>query len=288
MPAFSTVRAQAGRLTIYGDSALRNTNETRWHANNVDPLLATNHRRVLSGCHSSIGRAHRSAYQKSQHSLAWGQAKAKRQGLPLHSIPSKFDGSQAPEAFNYQGTESRGDEIPDSNVLVGPPPVEFKRPADIEYLQELLAIQQSGPKAIGFFGTRNMGFMHQQLIEILSYAMVLTSNHIFTSGATGTNAAVIRGALRAEKPDLLTVVLPQSLSKQPPESQELLKQVKNLIETPHNDHLQLIEASRLCNRNIISKVQQIICFAFHDSHLLMETCQEAKDMRKIVTLLYLD
>jgi len=56
--------------------------------------------------------------------------------------------------------------------------------------QELLAIQQNGPKAIGFFGTRNMGFLHQQLIEILSYAMVLTQNHIYTSGATGTNAAV--------------------------------------------------------------------------------------------------
>lgn len=36
---------------------------------------------------------------------------------------------------------------------------------------------------------------------------------------------MIRGALRAEKPDLLTVVLPQSRSKQPPESQELLEQV---------------------------------------------------------------
>ena len=53
----------------------------------------------------------------------------------------------------------------------------------------------------------------------------LQKNHVYTSGATGTNAAVIRGALRAEKPDLLTVVLPQSLSKQPPESQELLAQV---------------------------------------------------------------
>ena len=37
-----------------------------------------------------------------------------------------------------------------------------------------MAIQQSGPRNIGFFGTRNMGFLHQQLIEILSYAMVLT------------------------------------------------------------------------------------------------------------------
>ena len=41
-------------------------------------------------------------------------------------------------------------------------------------LQELIAIQQNGPKELGFFGTRNMGFLHQNLIEILSYAMVLT------------------------------------------------------------------------------------------------------------------
>ncbi|TVU34141.1 hypothetical protein EJB05_15970 [Eragrostis curvula] len=165
---------------------------------------------------------------------------------------------------------------------------EYKPIPDLDYLQELLAIQQQGPRSIGFFGTRNMGFMHQQLIEILSYAMVITKNHIFTSGASGTNAAVIRGALRAEKPELLTVILPQSLKKQPPESQELLSKVQNLIEKPQYDHLPLIEASRLCNMDIISKVQQVICFAFHDSKLLMETCQEAKNMRKIVTLFYLD
>ncbi|XP_027117993.2 uncharacterized protein [Coffea arabica] len=165
---------------------------------------------------------------------------------------------------------------------------EYKPAPDVDYIQELLAIQQQGPRAIGFFGTRNMGFMHQELIEILSYALVITKNHIFTSGASGTNAAVIRGALRAEKPELLTVILPQSLKKQPPESQELLAKVQNVIEKPHNDHLPLIEASRLCNMDIISQVQQVICFAFHDSRLLMETCQEAKNMRKIVTLFYLD
>ncbi|KAG8639902.1 uncharacterized protein LOC110629104 isoform X1 [Manihot esculenta] len=156
------------------------------------------------------------------------------------------------------------------------------------FLQELLAIQQQGPRAIGFFGTRNMGFTNQELIEILSYALVITKNHIFTSCVSGTNAAVIRGALRAEKPELLTVILPQSLKKQPPESQELLAKVENVIEKPHNDHLPLIEASRLCNMDIISHVQQVICFAFHDSKLLMETCQEAKNLRKIVTLFYLN
>ncbi|GER27920.1 cysteine sulfinate desulfinase/cysteinedesulfurase and related enzymes [Striga asiatica] len=184
------------------------------------------------------------------------------------------------------GTIVRGSEsgTGSKDVLVS----EYKPMPDVDYLQELLAIQQQGPRAIGFFGTRNMGFMHQELIEILSYALVITKNHIFTSGASGTNAAVIRGALRAEKPELLTVILPQSLKKQPPESQELLSKVQNVIEKPHNDHLPLIEASRLCNMDIISEVQQVICFAFHDSRLLMETCQEAKNMRKIVTLFYLD
>lgn len=57
-------------------------------------------------------------------------------------------------------------------------------------------------------------------------------NHIFTSGATGTNAAVIRGALRAEKPELLTVVLPQSMEKQPQESQELLQQASDEAAPP--------------------------------------------------------
>lgn len=163
-----------------------------------------------------------------------------------------------------------------------------ERPADVDYLSELIALQEDGPREIGFFGTRNMGWLHQNLIEVLSYAMVLTENHVFTSGATGTNAAVIRGALRAEKPHLLTVVLPQSMSMQPPESQELLQQVENVIEMPQNDRLQLFEASRICNRDIVGRVKQIICFAFHDSRLLLETCYEARSSRKMVTLFYLD
>lgn len=158
---------------------------------------------------------------------------------------------------------------------------------DLDYLQELIAIQAGGPKNVGFFGTRNMGFLHQQLVEILSYALVLTENHIFTSGATGTNAAVIRGALRAERPDLLTVILPQSVSKQPEESRELLKKVENVVELKF-DALPLGEASRKCNDDILTKVQQVICFAFHDSNLLLDTCHEAKMQRKLVALFYLD
>ena len=78
------------------------------------------------------------------------------------------------------------------------------------------------------------GSVESVRMRVLRFAMCIhemfqccQGNHIFTSGATGTNAAVIRGALKAEKPDLLTVVLPQSLSKQPPESQELLLAVRS-------------------------------------------------------------
>ena len=49
------------------------------------------------------------------------------------------------------------------------------------WLQELIAMQQNGPKDLGFFGTRNMGFLHQNLIEVLSYAMCLTVRPVVSS-----------------------------------------------------------------------------------------------------------
>ena len=132
------------------------------------------------------------------------------------------------------------------------------------------------------------GAVYVYICMYVPVPVCVQGNHIFTSGATGTNAAVIRGALRANEPDLLTVVLPQSLSKQPPESQEELAKVKNVIEMPQNDDLPLLEASRLCNREIIGQVRQVICFLFHDSTLMMETCLEAKQLRKMVTTFFLD
>ncbi len=96
------------------------------------------------------------------------------------------------------------------------------------------------------------------------------------------------GALRGDRPDLLTVVLPQSLDRQPPESRELLSKVGAVIEMPQNDSLPLAEASRICNEDILKRVQQVICFAFHDSALLLDTCERAKQLRKMLTLFYLD
>jgi hypothetical protein len=156
-----------------------------------------------------------------------------------------------------------------------------------DFLQELATIQQTGSKRIALLGSRHVPITHQHLIEMMSYALVLAGNRLLTSGATGTNSAAIRGAMRAD-PNLLTVILPQSLARQPRESREQLEQVMHLVENPANDSLSLAEASALCNQEIISRCQQLICFAFHDSHTLLKTCRDAEDQRKLVTLFYFD
>lgn len=157
-------------------------------------------------------------------------------------------------------------------------------------LQELSAIQQNAPRKVAILGTRHFSYLHQQIVELLTYANVLIGNHVFTSGGagSGTNAAVIRGALRAEKPDLLTVVLPQSLEKQPSDVRDLLEKVQNVVEMRENDELPLDVASRLCNSDILSRCEHLISFAFHDSIVVLEAASEAKSLNKLVTLLYLD
>jgi hypothetical protein len=154
-------------------------------------------------------------------------------------------------------------------------------------LKQLESIQQGTPKNIVVLGTRHCSLLHQQIIELLSYALVLSDNHIYTSGATGTHAAAIRGALRAENQDLLTVILPQTILKQPREIRDLLGQVNQVIELGHNQ-LPLDAASRICNSELLAKGDQLIVFAFHDSKTLLETIEEAKAMSLLVTVLFLD
>ena len=153
--------------------------------------------------------------------------------------------------------------------------------------QELATIQQTGSKRIALLGSRHVPITHQNLIEMMTYALVLSGNRLITSGATGTNLAAIRGAMRAD-PNLLTVILPQSLERQSNESRQQLEQVMHLVENPANNHLSLAEASYICNKEIVSRCQQLICFAFHDSRTLLQTCKDAEEQRKVVTLFYFD
>jgi hypothetical protein len=47
-------------------------------------------------------------------------------------------------------------------------------------------------------------------------------------------------------------------------------------------------ASSLCNQEIISRCDQLICYAFHDSETLLASCRAAEDMGKVVSLMFFD
>ena len=200
---------------------------------------------------------------------------------------------RADDAPDAEGDEDAapGVAIPDEPAEPGEPQAIDTRASNITIatvLKELASIQQNEPSKIVILGTRHCSFVHQQIIELLGYALVLTGNEVLTSGSVGTNAAAIRGALRAGQPDLLTVVLPQSLEKQSDDSQELLRQVENVVENPQNDELPLDVASRLCNSELLSQGNQLISFAFHASGTVLEAAREAQALDMVVSTLYLD
>ena len=125
------------------------------------------------------------------------------------------------------------------------------------------------------------------VVELIARALAQEGNSLITSGSQGVNAAVIRSVLEVDS-SLLTVLLPQSIDRQPLEIREQLDKVLHLIEKAENDDLSLPMASSLCNQEIINRCDQLICFAFHDSETLLNSCRSAEDMGKIVSLLFFD
>ena len=139
-------------------------------------------------------------------------------------------------------------------------------------LENFSQIQSGEKKKFGVIGTSDLSNNHRQMVELLAYALVLSGNHVFTSagGNNGTNIAVIKGALRACNPDLLTVILPQSLFQQPPEIHPLLLRVANLVQQPEFDDVDIREAAYMCNEVLISNVDKMLVFCYHDSTTILD------------------
>jgi len=153
--------------------------------------------------------------------------------------------------------------------------------------QELALLQDKGKRRIAFLGSRHVPVVAIHLVELIARSLAQEGHSIITSGSQGVNAAVIRGVLEVE-PSLLTVLLPQSLGRQVPEIRDQLDRVLHLVEKIENDDLPLPIASSLCNQEIISRCDQLICFAFHDSETLLSSCNNAEEMGKVVSLLFFD
>ena len=153
--------------------------------------------------------------------------------------------------------------------------------------QELAKLQDNGKRRIAFLGSRHVPVVDIHLIELIARSLAEEGHTILTSGSQGVNVAVIRAVLEIN-PSLLTVLLPQSLDKQLPEIKNQLESVMHLVEKSENDELPLPMASSLCNQEIINRCDQLICFAFHDSETLLNSCRCAEEMGKVVSLLFFD
>ena len=153
--------------------------------------------------------------------------------------------------------------------------------------QELALLQDKGKRRIAFLGSRHVPVVTIHLVELIARSLAQEGHSLVTSGSQGVNAAVIRAVLDVD-PSLLTVLLPQSIDRQSLEICNLLDKVLHLIEKPDHDELSLPMASSLCNQEIISRCDQLICFAFHDSETLLSSCHSAEDMGKVVSLLFFD
>lgn len=184
------------------------------------------------------------------------------------------------------GGRASSQPAPKKTLIISPTSTAGETPLLI--IENFSQIQSGEKKTIGVIGTKNPSESHQQMIELLAYALVLSGNHIYTSGGgRGTNISVIRGALRACNPDLLTVILPQSLHLQPAEMQGLLSRVPNLIELPENDNLDLKDAANICNEKIILNCDKMVVFAYHTSSSILEPIKLYEETMEI-TKFFLD
>ncbi len=148
-------------------------------------------------------------------------------------------------------------------------------------------LQDRSKRRIAILGSRHVPVVSIHLVELVARSLAQEGHSLITSGSQGVNAAVIRSVLEID-PGRLTVLLPQSLDRQPLESREQLDQVLHLVEKPEHDDLPLPMASSLCNQEIISRCDQLICYAFHDSETLLASVRLAEDMGKVVSLMYFD
>nr|WP_221629891.1 DNA-protecting protein DprA [Synechococcus sp. BSA11S] len=153
--------------------------------------------------------------------------------------------------------------------------------------QELALLQDRGKRRIAILGSRHVPAVSIHLVELVARSLAQEGHNLITSGSQGVNAAVIRGVISVD-PARLTVLLPQSLERQPRESREQIERVLHLVEKPEHDELPLPMASSLCNQEIIGRCDQLICYAFHDSETLLSSCRTAEDMNKVVSLMFFD
>jgi hypothetical protein len=158
-------------------------------------------------------------------------------------------------------------------------------------IAQLRAIQRrdvaSPPGRIVVIGPETTTLLHQQMIELLSYALVLSGNRVLTTGSTEADRAVIRGAIRAND-RMVTVVVPNTVAALSADGvQQQLRAVRTLIELQHTNLPPEIE-QRLVYAELLGGADRLIAFTFHRSYALVQAIEEAQAINVEACVLYLD
>lgn len=158
----------------------------------------------------------------------------------------------------------------------------------IAQLQLIQHTDVSGPVNIVVVGQPSTTtLLHQQIIELLSYALVLSGNRVRTTGTSDADKAVIRGAMRADE-RMLTVVVPSVASAEPGDVPELLGAVRSVVELNHQRDLPAEIGSRLVYAELLSNADRLFVFTTHRSRALMLVIEQAQALGVETCVLYLD
>ncbi|KAG8466013.1 hypothetical protein KFE25_005583 [Diacronema lutheri] len=156
--------------------------------------------------------------------------------------------------------------------------------AQLQLIQHTNASAPANIVVVGQPGTTTV--LHQQIIELLSYALVLSGNRVLTTGSSDTDKAVIRGAMRADE-RMLTVVVPNVASAEPGDGPQLLRTVRTVVELRHADLSTELE-SQLVYAELLGDADRLLVFTSHKSRALMLLIEQAQALGVETCVLYLD
>mmetsp|Transcript_19559 Transcript_19559/g.50517 ORF Transcript_19559/g.50517 Transcript_19559/m.50517 type:complete len:158 (-) Transcript_19559:165-638(-) len=156
----------------------------------------------------------------------------------------------------------------------------------ISQLQSIQQRDSSKPSSIVVIGDETTTVLQRQIIELLSYALVLSGNRVLTTANSGADEAVARGALRANE-RMLTIVVANSMNSMSESTREDLSGVRNVVELRHTGLSPELEA-KLVYAELLGGAEKLIAFAFHRSRMLRQTIDQALALNIECTVLFLD
>lgn len=157
--------------------------------------------------------------------------------------------------------------------------------AQLRLIQHTNASAPANIVVVGQPGTTTV--LHQQIIELLSYALVLSGNRVRTTGTSDADKAVIRGAMRADE-RMLTVVVPSVASAEPGDGPQLLRTVRTVVELNHPADLPADVEARLVYAELLGDADRLLVFTTHRCRVLALLIEQAQALNVDTCVLYLD